>query len=790
MRRVHLALLACLWISACQSSPRSARDPGAGRIEAEECIWQARAAAAAGEEGMRRALVERAALLDPDWVVPQRELDTLEVEALRGPSAWARRLRAIEQAATPARLYLLGRLEGDLGAARFERALELDADHAWSWHALGVASARQGKPAEALRCAKEALRRSRGEWESSEFARVLAARLDAAGDADEAKAVLRTARARSTRAEARRLLDLHAAELGLTQGKVDEAALDLGLALVAEALLAADELERLCMLLSIACQSDDLQALLDHALQEGARRAPGAARAVLERRLAWRAEQSGDASAALRRLEAAAMLDGEEPSGPRLRLLRLQAGLLVDAFERRADEFDGLVAVEARLRELVALARRAEEQGDAPSLVALLESCHARGMYDECAVLARRLGELDGAAGAEWERRAAAGRAALASLRRLAARIDRRAEGAPRDLDDLLLGMAACAAPALERPAGELAAAWRADERESHMGLAELVEPLPDGRARSLARDLRALGRFVLCGDHAGSAGPDLVVLPLLLESPIRGDHLGVRYAGTASLCEAADIGPRAARLGSPIAGAALHKGYWLDLDAVRPAAEAWRRFAEEWDDPRAVRALLNQELPRSDDPARLVATHGEGRRLVLAALLERGSGERVAAPGLAEVASLSMLHEEGHLVDRALHLPAWRNLPSVLRLCLDGGFGARGIQEELELRAELVGWCKAIDPRLAIGKALSDAESGDARTPHASAYRRLLQDYLRVLHERAAELPGIDPGAPLCLQLSRLSADVLREAALELSRRKHLGLRPSTPPGGAVKGI
>jgi hypothetical protein len=582
------------------------------------------------------------------------------------------------------------------------------------------------------------------------------------------------------------LLDLQRAELGLTPGRSDDEAIDPALELVAEGALAPAEVERLCRLLSFACRAGDLRALFVHALLEGAARTSAAARAVHERHLARAAEEDGDAAECLRRLEVARLLDGEEASGPSLRLLRLRAGRCVEAFELRAAEFEGLVAVEARMRELVALALRADERSDADALVALLEALDARGLHEECAVLAPRLGRLDPSAGEEWARRAAARRAAVASMRRLAARIDRRAEGAPRDLDGLLAAMAACAAPALSRPADELAARWSADDRESHLGLAEFVEPSPDGVARSLARDLRSLGRFVLCGDHAGSAGPDLVLLPLILESPLRGEHLGVRYEGTMSLCEAADIGPRAARQGSAIAGAALHKGYWLDLDAVRPAAGAWRAMAEEWDDPRAVRALLAQELPRSATPARLVPTHGEGRRLVLAALLERGGGERVAEPGLADVASLAMLHEEGHLVDRALHLPVWRNLPAVARLLADAGFSARGVQEELELRAELVAWCKAPDPRLAIGKALSDAEAGDARTPHAPAYRRLLQEFLLLLQERAASHPELDPRAPLCMQLSRLPAAKLRELALELSRRRHLGAAPGA--GVSVK--
>ena len=119
-----LPLLACLWAFACQAGRSSVDQPGAARAAAEEVVWRARAAAVQGDHGSRRALLEQAAALDPAWVVPQRELDTLEVEAMRGPAAWARRQRMLAESTTPDGLYLLGRLEGDDGAARFARALE------------------------------------------------------------------------------------------------------------------------------------------------------------------------------------------------------------------------------------------------------------------------------------------------------------------------------------------------------------------------------------------------------------------------------------------------------------------------------------------------------------------------------------------------------------------------------------------------------------------------------------------------------------------------------------------
>ena len=134
------------------------------------------------------------------------------------------------------------------------------------------------------------------------------------------------------------------------------------------------------------------------------------------------------------------------------------------------------------------------------------------------------------------------------------------------------------------------------------------------------------------------------------------------------------------------------------------------------------------------------------------------------------------MKHEDGHLVDRALLLPATRHLWQALRLLASAGFSPRRLQEELELRAELVAWCSALDARIAVAKTLSDAESGGRATPHADAYRRLVQALLDLLQERPDLAPGLDRGAPYVLQLHRLGAGELRAAAEELSRRVHHG--------------
>jgi hypothetical protein len=76
------------------------------------------------------------------------------------------------------------------------------------------------------------------------------------------------------------------------------------------------------------------------------------------------------------------------------------------------------------------------------------------------------------------------------------------------------------------------------------------------------------------------------------------------------------------------------------------------------------------------------------------------------------------------------------------------------------------------VDPRIAVAKTLADAESGGNGTPHAAAYRRLVQELLTLLGTREDLSSVLDKRYPYCMQLQRLSAAELRDCAFALARK------------------
>jgi len=773
---------ACLgvWLLAsCVAQPRMVvPEPSAPARAALEAAYEAELLA---DEDLQVAYLQRAATLAPEWLLAQRALDVALVAQLRGPEVWAARQAALTQAETPLNLYLLGRLEGTAGVARFERALELDPQHAWSWHALGVRAGEAGKNGAALEYAQRAFETARDPHERAAFGVVWAERLARAGESVQADAALEKLCAELSSARLQR--DVRVVRAQLAIGRLGTPLHEQGLELACELLgttpLLPAQAESLTELLLAWCTDEDEGARVEYALARAERVTLPATRAVLERALATRAAARGEWDSALAWAESAAEREGVRLAGPEARLLRLRAGRIAEAFEERAQDFAGMVAVESALAALVEPARAAQADPNATNLARLAAACDAQGLHAECEVLARRLRLLDEEMGQMWLERALAGRTALASLRRLAKQLDTPARAGapdttPRSIDGVLEHMAhACAVP-LEQDPAQLAAQWKASEREDHLGFATVVEPLQRAGQADLAASARRWSRFVLVGDHAGSIGPDVAVLPLLIEAPIQGEHLGVAWSGTMSLCAAAEVAPRAARMGSAIAGAAVHKGYWLDLDQVRPQHDGWINLWAKYPDVDEVRALLAQPLPACgpDGPTQFVPSLGGGSRMLLAVWLERGGGESLNAPTFVETASLSMKHEEGHLVDRARLLPLGRDWLAALRLLVRSGFSARALQEELELRAELVSWCTAVDPRIAVAKTLADAESGGNGTPHAAAYRRLLQELLTLLGTREDLSSVLDKRYPYCMQLQRLSSAELRDCAFALARK------------------
>jgi tetratricopeptide (TPR) repeat protein len=179
----------------------------------------------------------------------------------------------------------------------------------------------------------------------------------------------------------------------------------------------------------------------------------------------------------------------------------------------------------------------------------------------------------------------------------------------------------------------------RTDEK-SHLGRSGDAVP-------GLASELDRIGRFGLFGEVAGGGGPDGTLLPRIYVEHKEGAHLGVPWSGTVVWCERAELKSRAGRRGAHISAAALHEGYWVDIDAVRGERALWSALRREFSGPgsreRIARVLAVRGLElESSDPERRSRERtksgfllGEGQRVRLALLVERGAHERFdAAPG------------------------------------------------------------------------------------------------------------------------------------------------------------
>jgi hypothetical protein len=304
---------------------------------------------------------------------------------------------------------------------------------------------------------------------------------------------------------------------------------------------------------------------------------------------------------------------------------------------------------------------------------------------------------------------------------------------------------------------------------------------------------MAAIGRFALIGEPAGAGGPDGTILSGLLVERRSGEHLGVPWSGTIAWCEGADVRSRIERAGARISAAALHEGYWLDVQAVRGELGVYRSLAREFGGKdgarRAVEALASAGLPlesthpdhRRSERRRLFAVLGEASRVRIAVLLDRSTADEPGMAGrvsLDELVQVTATHEEGHLTDRTRFLPLSKHWTKALALLLDCGFSPTRVAERLEYRAQLVALCDVPDPRIPLALTLDAAESeGQGPTAHAAGYARLLGDLVGVFDERLAaraeDFPEIDPQRTLVHQLHRRPAEVVRTLARELARKQ-----------------
>jgi hypothetical protein len=319
----------------------------------------------------------------------------------------------------------------------------------------------------------------------------------------------------------------------------------------------------------------------------------------------------------------------------------------------------------------------------------------------------------------------------------------------------------------------------RFHERDELLGAGVAGEPVP-GISEVLAR----LGRMGLFGDAVGRP-PDGTVLQRLWSGSVSGEHLGVPWSGTVIVCEGADADGARSRGAGEVAGAALHEGYWIDIEPERRRLEHWRRLeAEQFsvlgaDGSAQLCAanVLRIPLALRDQPgerARLLPVLEAGDRLRLALIAERAAhGEQVQ---LAELVEVTAIHEEGHLLDRTRFLPIGKNLGLAWGLLARAGLDALGFERRLEFRAQAVALACCPEPRLPLAQLLDSAEV-DARQPtvHAAAYGQLLAEFLRALDRRLEAdpefAPGIDREAYLVHQLHRLEGAEIRAVAEDVAR-------------------
>lgn len=837
--RCRLALATLALASACAGprvSPGPPVAPAASAALYEAWRAQRRGAEAAPElQAAGLAAAREAAALEPGWIAPERLIDDAMRADLRGPEALATRLAALESRPDdPVALYLAGRLGGPEADARLDRAAELAPALGWAWHGLAWNAHRRGDTARAVRLGEAAVALARDPHELVHFTYALTRYLVAAERADDAVRVLeRLVRRKNAAGEGAGLRPDERVHLAveLALGELSTSVVLDGLGRASGA--AADSLpgvfaplrlrgeRRALELLALPATTHDERVALLQAL--GRRRDVSGDDLVLA--LAGAGTMDGEDRTAALRGEVLG-LRGDSALGAALRGSRdgLSSRVrLTDAF-RSGEPAAPLAAWVADLPTCTkdadgaplrpALARLVEATRAAAPLasasdearVALADALLGAGWFDEADALALR-GALPLDVAREVQRRALAARAGFTAIRMLLEAIDR---GEPTELvepdgarafdvalrkvtsvDALLV---AVERRLLERRVlGGLDASGldlAASPRVGYGPFAEVVHPGPRFSAEDerlgrgsrgaevpgLAAEMTRLGRHALFGSAIGQGGPDGAILRLVHVEERAGEHLGRPFRGTVFWCHGADVPPRFARRGASISGAALHEGYWIDLERVEAEREVWRRVARRFTGrPGLARAALDVVGPSvaGDARAALDPALGANDRMRLAWMVERGALEAPALVSLAELAEVVAVHEEGHLCDRAQWYPLRAHLGALLGFAAAHGFSPERIAEALEERAQLVALCCVPDPRLAWIDLLDAAERGGesrgAVTPHAAGYRRLLGRLLARLTREAdaGEWPELDPTRRWIDQLHRLDPERLRGLAM-----------------------
>ncbi len=772
------------------------------------------------------AACDRALSIEPEWVAPWRLKDELLRADLRGLEALEVHLASLAEDAGQAwREYLAARLLSAAAKPRFERAALLDPRLSWAWHGLAFVASTENNPSRAIAHERRALRLARDSYERSYFSAALARYLFAANQSEAALAVLRA------RLEAPDILEFDAIELSVQTARVELSLLfrpqaregqQRALELLREHDLTDAEVEQLALELRMLRSSDDRESLeLELALASRSGRARDRVRAEL-----LLDQRPTPLALGLLRRSRAALGQSTLGGGALLRGAQFAAGAFQPAVEGWLADLPAAVKdaeqlpADPRLAQVVRSVRELDPTPSVAQLARLGEDLLQAGWYGEARSVASALAAKDLDLALSLDGRAAAGGEWVRSTRRLFYSVDERsgaraARGsarAPRTISALLKAWAPIVARAQRQLGGEVdedvvARDLLASPRIDYGPFAQVVHPGPlfsaaderAGRGRAgarvggLAQVLERCGRFAIVGQAMGSDPPDAVLLQRVHVSRERGTHLGRGWSGTIAWCDGTDVRSRAGRLGASIAGAALHEGYWIDIESVRRERDEWLRFEQEFfavEDGRVARALATRGLPlarlaRWSAPDRRNAgvLLGQADRVRLAVLRDRARQAPRDGRGfvaLDELIENTAIHEQGHLCDRAYFLPLSEHPVRALKFLASVGMNPSDIAARLEYRAELVALCEARDPRTVLVGILRAAEQSESGiTPHARAYAQILGDFLAALEGEYARAPKawpeLSPDHPWVHQLHWLAAERVRSLALVAARREGL---------------
>ena len=790
-----------------------------------------------------RVAATRAMQLAPDWVAPRRLIDDIDRSRLIGPELLAdyeNQLRETPEHAPT--LYLAGRLDGTSRAEeRFLTAIDSDPSLAWGYHGLAWTRDLIGDRRSATNAQRRALTYARGSWERSYFTQALAQRLVAEGKEVSALDVLLERLAESDVLPTdRTTLGVRAAVVGLSlsYGKRSREGATRALELLSQGGVTELEAQELTLGLLNARAAGAPIGLPEIRLALRGVTGPGRDRLAAEVML--RESKTPLALGLLRR----ALKDNPAALAlsPEVRSARFAVGelgeVLVEwlALQPKFVLADDGLPLDSGLRELVlagqhASASRGQGGKHAEDLRAFGDALIANGWFTEARGLAEAMGAYDLEHALELDHRATAGRALIESLVGLVESVDARRpirvvepdltnpskEVESADLAELLLAMEP-RFRRFRRETGQLT-----QQRDRHLGLSdsprlrfgpvgsvihpgplfsEQDEQLGLGRrgepVGGLASAFDAIGRFAVFGEAVGSGGPDGTVLRKVLVERKSGNHFGTNWQGTIAWCDGADLLSRPGRRGARIGGAALHEGFWIDIETLRGEAAVYRSLQERYLVPAAEAALQQAlsvaPLPISDfDSDGLPPLLGEGDRIRIALMRDRLADARLIQASVStrpsewpdlvtldELVETTATHEEGHLCDRTRFLPLGDRMWSVLVFFMESGMSAQRVEERLEYRAQLTALCKTPETRLPLAEILTAAEIGiSGVTPHGAAYSRLLDDFLVELRRQVEREPNkwseLDSKGLLAHQLHRLSTEQIRSIGMKLAEAEGL---------------